>query len=260
MSSTDRQAALNRLVSAFNQGDFAAFDELLLPGFFGYTPQPGEPTAPETFRDIGQALRAACPDLRVTLEPLAQQDDELRGRMTLEGTFTGSLWGMPGDGSRHSLSGTAVARFEAGRLALRWDQMNFVGALRGMGLMPQPEKAHLKPPHPVALPEIALRLIFNGMRLPEKPCSHLDRIRVTQPTALVAQVCEQCLASGDDWPALRMCLECGFVGCCDQSVNKHMKKHYEATGHAIFRSIQPGEAWCWCYPDSAFLSSRHLKA
>jgi uncharacterized UBP type Zn finger protein len=55
-----------------------------------------------------------------------------------------------------------------------------------------------------------------------------------------------------------MCLECGFVGCCDQSVNKHMKKHSEATGHVIFRSIQPGEAWIWCYADSAFLSSRHL--
>jgi CPA2 family monovalent cation:H+ antiporter-2 len=121
--------------------------------------------------------------------------------------------------------------------------------------MPQPEKAHLKPQHPVGLPEIILRLIFNGMRLQETPCSHLDRIHVTEPER---HVCGQCVASGDEWPALRMCLECGYVGCCDLSVNKHMKKHCEATGHVIFRSIQPGEAWIWCYPDSAFLSSRHL--
>jgi predicted ester cyclase len=263
MPSVDQEAWLSQFVSAFNDGDFAAFDRLLLPSFFGYVPQPGEPTAPEAFRDVGQALRAACPDCHLTLEPVTEAGDELRGlrygpqysRVTLEGAFTGNLWGRPGSGGRHSLSGTAVARFEGERLALRWEEMDLVGTLRGMGLMPQPENAHRKPPYPVTIPEIILRLLFNGLRLQEKPCSHLGRIRVTEPAT---QVCEQCVASGDEWPALRMCLECGFVGCCDLSVNKHMKKHCEATGHAIFRSIQPGEAWIWCYPDSAFLSSRHL--
>ncbi len=257
MSLADQEALLNQLAGAFNQGDLAAFDRLLLPGFFGYEPQGGEPTAPQAFREVGQALRAACPDLRVTLEPLSQAADGLRGRMTLEGTFTGNLWGKPGDGNRHTLEGTAVARFEGDRLALSWEQMNFVPTLRGMGVMPTPDKAHLKPTYPVAIPEIILRLIFNGMRLPEKPCTHLDRIRVTKPAT---HVCEQCVASGDEWPALRMCLECGFVGCCDLSVNKHMKKHCEATGHVIFRSIHLSEAWIWCYADSAFLSSRHLPA
>ena len=165
MSTSDQAALLSQLVADFNQGDLAAFDRLLLPGFFGYQPQPKEPTAPEAFREIGQALRAACPDLRVTLGPTEQAGETLRGRMTLTGTFTGNLWGQPGDGLPHTLEGTAVARFEGDRLAVSWEKMNFVGALRGMGVMPQPEKAHLKPPHPVGMPEIILRLIFNGMKL-----------------------------------------------------------------------------------------------
>ena len=53
-------------------------------------------------------------------------------------------------------------------------------------------------------------------------------------------------------------LVCGFTGCCDASTNKHTMKHCEETGHAIVRSAQPGESWLWCYPDKAFLSSRHL--
>ena len=130
MSTSDQAALLSQLVAAFNGGDLAAFDRLLLPGFFGYTPQPKEPTAPEAFREIGQALRAAYPDLRVTLEPLSQAGATLRGRMTLAGTFTGKLWGKPGDGQPHTLEGTAVARFEGGRLAVSWEQVNFVGALR----------------------------------------------------------------------------------------------------------------------------------
>ena len=31
--------------------------------------------------------------------------------------------------------------------------------------------------------------------------------------------CEECLKLGDTWLHLRMCLECGHVGCCDSSKN-----------------------------------------
>ena len=31
--------------------------------------------------------------------------------------------------------------------------------------------------------------------------------------------------------ALRMCLTCGHVGCCDSSIGKHATKHFEETGH-----------------------------
>jgi len=33
--------------------------------------------------------------------------------------------------------------------------------------------------------------------------------------------CEECLKSGDTWLHLRMCLECGHVGCCDSSKGRH---------------------------------------
>jgi predicted ester cyclase len=255
MSIEANRGLLDEYIAAFNAGDLAHANGLLTREYFGYDPQAGEPTAPESFSQIAQALRGAFPDLRLRLDEVAESGDELTGRMSLEGTFTGSLWGVPGDGKLHSLSGTGVARFKDGRFAVRWEGLNLVGSLREMGLAPTPDKAHLKPIHPVRLPEIIQRLAFNGMQLQEKTCSHLGRIKVTQPAT---HVCQQCVDSGDEWPALRMCLECGFVGCCDQSVNKHMKKHSEATGHVIFRSIQPDEAWIWCYADNAFLSSRHL--
>jgi predicted ester cyclase len=249
-------ALLDELMSAFNQGNLEVFDRLLLPSFFGYTAQGGEPTAPEAWRSIVQALREALPDLSASLGPLTESGGELSGPMTLSGTFSGNLWGKPGDGQRHTVAGTVVARFEGERLALRWEGIMVVAVLRSMGVLPMPEQAHLKPAHPVSVPEIVSRLIFNGQRLAEKPCSHLDHIQVTQPAT---HVCAECVASGDDWPALRMCLECGYVGCCDVSVNKHMKQHCAATGHALIRSIHMNEAWLWCYPDSAFLGSRHLQ-
>ena len=252
---TNLTTSLEALVAAGNQGDRAAFKQLQLPEYYSYTAQPGEPTAPQALGEIVQALRGAAPDLSVALGPLAEAEGEVRGPMTVTGTFSGTLWDVPGDGARHTLSATVIARADGERLALRWEQPLLVPMLRELRLMPKPEEAHLKPNPYGAFPEIIRRLVFNNLQLAEKPCSHLDRIHVTEPAT---QVCEQCLASGDVWPALRMCLECGFVGCCDVSVNKHMKKHCEATGHVIIRSIQAEEAWIWCYADSAFLSSRHL--
>jgi uncharacterized UBP type Zn finger protein len=59
---------------------------------------------------------------------------------------------------------------------------------------------------------------------------------------------------GDDWIHLRMCLVCGYVGCCDMAKNRHMMKHIEETGHPLIRSIETGEGWIWCYEDNALLS------
>jgi hypothetical protein len=46
-------------------------------------------------------------------------------------------------------------------------------------------------------------------------CSHLDQIRSVSPRT--PEGCEECLKTGSYWVHLRLCLECGHVGCCDQS-------------------------------------------
>jgi len=59
------------------------------------------------------------------------------------------------------------------------------------------------------------------------------------------------LLSGDTWVHLRLCEQCGHVGCCDDSKNKHATKHFRATQHPVIRSFQPDENWKWCYVDEA---------
>ncbi|MGC2620819.1 MAG: UBP-type zinc finger domain-containing protein [Acidobacteriaceae bacterium] len=78
-------------------------------------------------------------------------------------------------------------------------------------------------------------------------CSHVNSIKLTSTTT---HVCEDCVKVGDRWVHLRLCLECGHVGCCDSSKNKHATKHFHGTKHPLMRSIEPGEAWVWCYVDN----------
>ncbi len=79
-------------------------------------------------------------------------------------------------------------------------------------------------------------------------CKHLDEApRVVR--ANTPGVCEECVREGTRWVHLRLCLTCGKVSCCDSSVRKHATAHFHETEHPVMRSIEPGEAWRWCYVD-----------
>jgi len=79
-------------------------------------------------------------------------------------------------------------------------------------------------------------------------CTHLDTVVITRLPESVAG-CEDCLATGGLWLHLRICLECGHVGCCDDSPNRHATAHGQSSGHPIIRSLEPGEGWSWCFVD-----------
>jgi uncharacterized UBP type Zn finger protein len=79
-------------------------------------------------------------------------------------------------------------------------------------------------------------------------CTHLDSIEITElPEA--TDGCVDCLRDGTPWLHLRICLTCGHVGCCDDSPQRHATAHSTGSEHPIIRSLEPGEDWCWCYPD-----------
>lgn len=82
-------------------------------------------------------------------------------------------------------------------------------------------------------------------------CAHLVEIADVTPSTTLG--CEDCLREGTRWVHLRECLQCGHVGCCDNSPRRHATAHFHATNHPIMRSIEPGEDWAWCFVDSLFL-------
>ena len=79
-------------------------------------------------------------------------------------------------------------------------------------------------------------------------CRHRAHIKIARLPEFVAG-CEDCLAIGTLWLHLRICLECGHVGCCDNSPERHTTAHANVSGHPVIRSLEPGEEWSWCYID-----------
>ena len=88
-------------------------------------------------------------------------------------------------------------------------------------------------------------------------CEHLNAVTSEQyhRAPNTPEGCEECLQMNDYWVHLRLCLECGHVGCCDSSPNRHATKHFRKAGHPLVASFEPGEAWVWCYADEVFFET-----
>jgi uncharacterized UBP type Zn finger protein len=87
------------------------------------------------------------------------------------------------------------------------------------------------------------------MPLLKAPCEHASEIRQVTPRA---SGCEECIALGEQWNELRVCLACGHVGCCEDSAHAHAFQHFNATGHPLIAPLERGETWGWCYVDRRY--------
>jgi predicted ester cyclase len=246
--------AFARAMAAADEAGMRAF---LAEDYSGHRRMPDEPSQADRWAALVPDLVTAIPDLKVTVEDITEDAERVQVRALLEGSHSGELWGSPATG--------ATVRFEV-PLTLRdtgdgWivhsdaPPTAMLGVLREVGVVPPADQMHLPPVNPIRPPEFLLKLAFTGAAA-DRPCSHLAQARVFEATA---HECAECVAGGGFWPALRMCLVCGYVGCCDTSVSKHMRAHHEATGHSIFRSIRLQEGWGWCYEDAAFFERATLE-
>lgn len=91
---------------------------------------------------------------------------------------------------------------------------------------------------------------LNSAQTASPACKHTGQARTV---SYAKRECPECVAKGDRWVHLRICMSCGHVGCCDSSKNKHARAHFHDSRHPIIKSIEPGEDWAWCYLDDGYL-------
>ena len=81
-------------------------------------------------------------------------------------------------------------------------------------------------------------------------CSHMSSVHQITPSA---KGCQECLEIGSDWVHLRLCRECGHVGCCDDTLHRHATAHFHASRHPIIEGYDPPEGWGWCFVDEVMV-------
>jgi steroid delta-isomerase-like uncharacterized protein len=79
----------------------------------------------------------AFPDLRIVFEDAIADRDRVVTRWRMEGTHQGSLMGIPASGKSISIEGIRIDRIENGKIAESWMQMDSLGLLEQIGVLPR---------------------------------------------------------------------------------------------------------------------------
>lgn len=126
------KAIVKRLYAEFlNGGDASAADQLVSPDFSGPA---GE--GPEGFKSTVLPLRRAFPDLQFTIQDMVTEGSRVVVRWTWQGTHRGPFAGTAPTGRLVSNDGIAIYRIEGGKIAEAWSQMDRLGVLQQIGVVP----------------------------------------------------------------------------------------------------------------------------
>ena len=99
MSAETNTAMVRRLIEEAQEGgNLAVIDELMAEDFVDHTPLPGLPPTRDGVRMLFAGLRAAFPDLTVTIDEQIANAEKVATRKTFRGTHQGPFLGIPPTG------------------------------------------------------------------------------------------------------------------------------------------------------------------
>jgi predicted ester cyclase len=84
-------------------------------------------------------LREAFPDLHFTVEDQIAAGDRVVTRWAGTGTHEGEFQGIPPTGRKVRISGIDIDRFASGKVVECWPEVNELGLLQQLGVLPAPE-------------------------------------------------------------------------------------------------------------------------
>jgi steroid delta-isomerase-like uncharacterized protein len=130
---SENERLVRRFVEAVvNRGDADLLPALVAADHVGHDPL-GDHYGLDGVRLGVAELRAAFPDLRVSVEDVVAAGDRVVHRFTLTGAQTGPYLGLPPTGRPVRATGIAIDRVAGGKLAERWAVLDAIGLLRQLG-------------------------------------------------------------------------------------------------------------------------------
>jgi steroid delta-isomerase-like uncharacterized protein len=136
MSLEQNKSMVRRLVDeAQTQGQFDVVDELMADDFVDHSPLPGLPPTREGVKMLFAGLRAAFPDLHVTISEQIAEDERVATRKTFRGTHRGDFLGVPASGRPVEFEVIDILTFERGKITEHRVVLDQLGLLRQLGAM-----------------------------------------------------------------------------------------------------------------------------
>ncbi len=114
----------------------AFLDELLAPTYVLHLPGSPPITGIEPAKQLMVAYTTGFPDLQLTTEDIVAEGEKVAIRNTWRGTHQGVFQGIPPTGKRVTFTGSDIFRFESGKIAEQWADLDALGLMQQLGVIP----------------------------------------------------------------------------------------------------------------------------
>ena len=128
--------AAQRFGEAVNNQDYAVFGQVMAPDIVDHDPAPDQGPGPEGFVGFFKTMRQAFPDMKVGVDHMVADDENVSIAYTLAGTHKGDFQGVSPTGRSVEVRGMQIARFRDGRMIERWGSSDELGILKQIGAAP----------------------------------------------------------------------------------------------------------------------------
>jgi steroid delta-isomerase-like uncharacterized protein len=122
----------------FNQQQLDRADEFVASDYVDHAALPGQAPGLEGAKQKWAMYLAGIPDLRVTIEELVAEGDNVGVRRSYAGTHQGELLGIPATGKQVRISGISIFRLAGGKVAEQWEQLDRLALMQQLGVLPTP--------------------------------------------------------------------------------------------------------------------------
>ena len=136
---TDSQRTAERIpLEVINQGKFDLLDEIMSTDFVDHSPSLGAAPTREGLKQTLVAFKTAFPDVWYTVDDAIAIGDQVVHRLSASGTMKGDFLGIPATGKRAEWTEIHIGRYANGRLTEHWGQIDQLGMLVQLGVVPAP--------------------------------------------------------------------------------------------------------------------------
>ena len=129
--------------AAKNNSGSSFLDDFVAPNFVNHNPSPGFTPDLEGLKQANEHFLAAAPDGYHVIEDMIVERDKVMTRLRAYGTHTGELFGIPPTDKQVSMTAIAIHRIENGKIVEHWSELDNLGMMQQLGVVPLPE-----PPSP----------------------------------------------------------------------------------------------------------------
>jgi steroid delta-isomerase-like uncharacterized protein len=134
MSKEANIATAQKMGEAINSGKLEKFHEVFAPDVVDHDPAPDQAKGPEGFIGFFTQFRTAFPDLKIAVEHLVADEDNVAIAYTVTGTQEGPFQGIPATGKKIKARGMQIAKFNSNaQIAERWGSSDEAGILQQIG-------------------------------------------------------------------------------------------------------------------------------